>query len=276
MSKTDKFLQPYLAKSYSQEGLNKGLMALSYLFFYERNNMMEPDVSPWVQVDDETDENLFERRCDALMFLTSGDPRCAWWHIQPLSFQEKIELVGEILDFALWPLVMDEVDFYSFREYPQHAPKAWDIFFGEECYFDSREKLVHHICSNKDFHEIGEEFYNIGNSCELSDWFDVDRQLSAFARDVKGIPHFVEGGAIDSDDVNRPVIEGGGGRVIDSSLFNEEYDVGMIYLSPFPGVRVIGECSEKFKEICQDFNNYQKSNWFTNYWKKAKEIALAG
>ncbi len=238
--------------------------------------MMEPDVSPWVQVDDETDENLFERRCDALMFLTSGDPRCAWWHIQPLSFQEKIELVGEILDFALWPLVMGEVDFYSFREHPQHAPKAWDAFFGEECYFDSREKLIHHICSNKDFHEIGEEFYNIGNSCELSDWFEVDRQLSAFARDVKGIPHFVEGGAIDSDDVNRPVIEGGGGRVIDSSLFNEEYDVGMIYLSPFPGVRVIGECSDKFKEICQDFNNYQRSNWFTTYWKKAKEIALAG
>jgi hypothetical protein len=274
MSKVNKYLQPYLAKSYTEEGLNKGLMALSYLFFHERNNMMEPDVSSWVQVHDETDENLFNRRCDALMFLTSGDPRCAWWHIQPLSFQEKLELITEVLDFALWPMVMDDVDFYSFRNHPQYAPKAWDIFFEDECHFDSREKLIHHICSNKDFHEIGEEFYNIGNSCELGDWFDVDRQLSTFVRDVKGIPHFVEGGAIDSDDITRPLIEGGGGRVIDSSVFNEEYDVGMIFLSPFPGVRVIGECSDRFKEICQDFNNYQRTQWFKDYWEETKEKSL--
>lgn len=272
MSKADAYLQPYLAKSYSQEGLDKGLMALSYLFFYDRYNMMEPDVSSWVQDHDENDPNRFERRCDALMYLTSGDPRCAWWYIQPLSFQERLELIEEVLDVVLYPLVMDEVDYQSFRSQQKYTPKAWDMYFEEECGFKTRKSLIHHICSNKNFHEIGEEFYNIGNSCELSDWFDVDRELSKFAKDVKGLPDFISGGAIDSDDVTRPVIEGGGGRVIDSGLFNEEeLDVGMIYLSPFPGVRVLGDCSEKFKGICQDFNDYQRSKWFTSYWNRARE-----
>jgi hypothetical protein len=58
-------------------------------------------------------------------------------------------------------------------------------------------------------------------------------------------------------------------------VFNEEYDVGMIFLSPFPGVRAIGECSDRFKEICQDFNNYQRTQWFKDYWEEAKEKSLS-
>ena len=269
MGKADLFIQGVRAKSYDPEKVALGLMALSAVFFSDRHLMLEPDCSQWTQ-DVNDDQEAFDKRCDALMFLTSGDPRAGWWHLQPLDLEERVSLVKEILTYQLYSVLFaggKDMPFSQFYDDPKGLVKCWDTYFETESGFEHADDIVHHICSNEDVHEVGSEFLQLGEQADLGDWQEVDSRFYDFITKVKEVEPFGWGAAFDSDDVNKPVSLGGSGRVVDYEFERDgEYDVGFVILSPFPGIRASEEASERFKTYCSDFNRVERSRWFTSYW----------
>ena len=269
MGKADLFIQGIRAKSYDPEKVVLGLMALGDAFFSHRHFMLEPDCSQWTQDVNHSNE-AFERRCDALMFLTSGDPRAAWWHLQPLDLEERVSLVKEILTYQLYSVLFaggEDMPFSQFYDDPKGLIKCWDSYFEVESGFEHADDIVHHICTDEDVHEVGSDFLNSAEQVNLEDWSEVDLRFHDFITKVKEVEPFASGGAFDSDDVSKPVSLGGSGRVVDYAFeHNSGYDVGFVVLSPFPGVRPREDASDRFKTYCSDFNRVERSRWFTSYW----------
>lgn len=258
-TKVAQFVKKAQIKSYDPEHVCFAILAISEVFYSDTRLVMEPDCCPWVQ-EDNHDHQLFEERCDALMYSTFADPRVSWTHLIKLSLADRVRVLEEIIryramaEIMAWPLTDKKIIAW------------WEKFFElepGESGFDSVDEIVHHCCTNSTIINIGIDIANEANSAELNEWFDVDREFCEFLKE-QDRGWTLCGGAIDTDNVNRRVIEGGGGRMIDgqASEDQEDWDVGMIYLCPWPGIRVLEDSSGKFTDVANLFNSVQRQKWF--------------
>lgn len=231
--------------------------------------MMEPDCSGWTQ-EVNYDHDYFERRCDALMYLTSGDMRAAYPFLKKIPKEDHVSLMLEVLDFTFFMMAIDKpnYDYDTWLEDDKTFVECWDEYFDYKSSFKSRDDIIHHLCTNDLVKEAGEDLLHDMNCCDLSDWGEVDHTFYKYVNMVMGEDSYDGcGGAYDSDDPERPIVEGGSGRVVDYKFKDQEtYDVGFVILSPFPGIRPKEDSSRTFKKLCESFNEEMRKEWIFNQW----------
>lgn len=258
-TKVAQFVKKTRIKSYNPEHVSLATLAISDLFFGDTNLVMEPDCCSWVQEDNQ-DIQLFNERCDALMYATFADPRVSWTHLIKLSLADRIRVLEEIIKYRAMVETMD------WLLTDKKVISWWEGFFElkpGESGFSSLDEIIHHCCTNDTIIGYGVEIAEAASSTELWDWSAVDLEFGKFLEEQDRGWELL-GGAFDTDDTTRRVLEGGGGRVIDgvASEDQEDLDVGMIYLCPWPGIRVLEDHSGKFTDVANLFNSVQRQKWF--------------
>lgn len=177
MGKADLLVQGIRAKSYDPENVALGILAIVEEFYFGRNIMCEPDCSQWVQ-DANEDMQQFNERCDALMYCTSGDPKASWHFIQVLKPHERVELMGELLDYFLYSFYMfkkeeegvpfqKQLYWEAWKNNPEGFVWTWNKYWDEDCGFETREEVIHHFCTSEHVKEAGIAFKKVD-----SEWMD--------------------------------------------------------------------------------------------------------
>ena len=139
---------------------------------------MEPDCSGWTQ-EVNYDHDYFERRCDALMYLTSGDMRAAYPFLKKIPKEDHVSLMLEVLDFTFFMMAIDKpnYDYDTWLEDDKTFVECWDEYFDYKSSFKSRDDIIHHLCTNDLVKEAGEDLLHDMNCCDLSDWGEVDHDF---------------------------------------------------------------------------------------------------
>lgn len=120
--------------------------------------VMEPDCVQWTQ-DVNHDHDLFEQRCDLILYATSSNLPDLMGVLGPIEDRKTlIELIRELLEIRMFYFSMEiEMDPGDFDESDEKFTKMYNEFAGlkPSQYFDSKSQILQFYC-NGAITEIGE------------------------------------------------------------------------------------------------------------------------
>lgn len=237
---------------------------------FSHSTIVEPDCLEWVQsaagVEGEGDS--FEKRCNLILFATSGDVRALGPTLFSVTDEKVLEdLIKELLEVRLMfhGLSVGGEESFNVSENEDWFVSSFNEMAGlpPSEFFQSKSQILRFYYSGA-LSEIGETVIKrmIG-SLEgfMMTIQGMEMKLEKFITKAGG---GITGGAFENLGGN--VLDGSHVRVIDVSFSGEEdFSVITLHWAPWPSVQIVEDNSSKLAALCAEFNDHCRSRWFEEF-----------